>query len=1162
MNMNSILKKEGTHYSPFAAFLLFVCLSVISLQTYAQNESSLTLQVKDQNVEQVFTQITKQIGIKFFYDHETIRQEPPVSLNLSKAPLSEALNAISQQTQLRFERKGNTVLVSSKTKQKQTETKKDPISVKGKVSASSGEAIIGASIQVKGTATGTITDMDGNFSLQAEEGQVLTISYIGYESVQVKAGRKPLSITMKEDDVAMDEVVVTALGIRKEKKALAYSVTEVKGEDMNRVKVANLATGLAGKVAGVNVSKPASGVMGSSRIIIRGNGSLNGSNQPLYIIDGIPMDNTNYGQTGMWGGTDGGDGISSINSEDIESMSVLKGGTAAALYGSRASNGAIVITTKRGSVGKVKVEYNLSYTNEQIMFKNDDLQWEYGAGSNGANAEQMAYGVAMQQIQQQGYPESMLPVLIEKIAPSLASQINMLSFGSKLDGKDIMQFDGVRRPYIASGKDNFKNFYQNAWALTNNLAVSGGTEKVQYRIAAGDQRFHDIMPNSKLERNNITLNVQSKLDEHLTIKANVMYVRERAKNRPGLGDLTSNANATLFMLSPNTDVRLLEKRVDDKGMEFLPTGQTYIGNPYFIAYNHSNKDSKDRVIGSIEAQYNFTPNWYLRGKFGGDMINRRSENIVPYGTAVDNDGSITSSAIYNGEFNAEAILGYTNSFRNNLFSVDAFLGWNTMGTWYNQTTAAGQGFIQPGFEAMGSNTVTSGSTSKSESYINSIFGQLELSYRSMVYLTLTGRNDWFSALSYKGKNSSNHIFYPSVGAGFIISEALNMPEWIPYLKIRGSWAQSGGAVGPYNLGLTYAFNQKMFGHPIGYIGQSIVPNLDLKPLTSNAYEIGLDARFLNNRIGIDFTYYVRNTKDDIVDAGVSSASGYKGVRINAGKVHNHGVELLLTAVPVKTKDFTWNSSLNFSYNKSEVKRITDDINEFILETARTGHDGDNCGPAFIYHEVGEPYGIIKGESYKRNDKGEIMFDDNGLPMKGGIKKLGESVAPYTLGFSNSFNYKGFTLSFLIDAKIGGDIYSMTNAHMYSFGRHAGTLPGREGGVLGQGVKADGVTPNDVKADAMRYYMAMAGITEEFVYDASFVKLRELSFGYSFPQKWIKKLGMSALSLAIVGRNLWNIYDDVPLVDPEAMLNIGNGQGFESYGMPATRSIGFNLNVKF
>lgn len=487
MNINSILKKGSTYSCPFLTFLLFTCFSVISMKTYAQSENSLTLQVKKQNIEQVFAQITQQTGVKFFYDHETVRQESQITLSFRNASLKEILDAIGKQTKLRFERKGNTILVNSKTVKEKPVSKEEPIQVKGRIVDSTGEAIIGASIQAKGTSTGTITDIDGNFSLSVQEGQLLVISYIGYQSVQIKAERKTLNITLKESDIAIDEVVVTALGIRKEKKALAYSVTEVKGEEMNRVKVANLATGLAGKVAGVNVSKPASGVMGSSRIIIRGNGSLNGSNQPLYVIDGIPMDNTNYGQTNMWGGTDGGDGISSINSEDIESMSVLKGGTAAALYGSRASNGAIVITTKRGAIGKIKVEYNLSYTNEHIVFKNNDLQWEYGAGSTGANAEQMAYGLAMQQIQQNGLPESMLPTLIDKIAPTLASQINMLSFGSKLDGKDVMQFDGVRRPYVASGKDNFKNFYENAWALTNNVAVSGGTEKVQFRIAAGDQ---------------------------------------------------------------------------------------------------------------------------------------------------------------------------------------------------------------------------------------------------------------------------------------------------------------------------------------------------------------------------------------------------------------------------------------------------------------------------------------------------------------------------------------------------------------------------------------------------------------------------------------------------------------------------------------------------
>ena len=1161
MNINFMNKRMDRKSSPFLVFLLLACMLLTPAWVSAQKRMSITLNVQNESVENVFNGISKQTGMKFFYDQDIINQVPAVSLKVSDADLKSVLNKLSKQTNLQFEKKAETILVSSKAAKTSQKKEGKPVTAKGVVLDAKGEPVIGATIQVPGTTTGTITDIDGNFSLSAVTGQELLISYVGFQSVKAEVTERPMKIELTESSIAVDEVVVTALGIKKEKKALAYSVTEVKGDDMNRVKVANLATGLAGKVAGVNVSKPASGVMGSSRIIIRGNGSLNGSNQPLYVIDGVPMDNSNYGQTGMWGGADGGDGISSINSEDIESMSVLKGGTAAALYGSRAANGAIVITTKKGSVGRVRVEYNLSYTNEQLTLKNDDLQWEYGVGARGANPEMMAYGQAQGMIAQNGWPQSMLPTLVDKIAPAMALNLGMLSFGSKLDGSQVMQFDGVRRPYVAAGKDNFKNFYENGWALTNNVAVSGGSDKVQFRLAAGDQRFHDLMPNSKLERNNITLNVNSKLDEHLSIKANVMYVRERTHNRPGLGDLTLNANAALYMLPPNINVLDLQRRVDDSGKEFLPTSQTYIGNPYFIAYDYSTQDSKDRVIGSIEAQYNFTPNWYLRGRAGGDMINRRAESVTPWGTGTRPLGDIRNESTYNGEFNVEAIAGYTDAFKEGKFTVDAFMGWNTMGTWYNTTSAYGQNFIQPGFHVMGNSGVTSGGHSHSESYINSLFGQAEFSYNRMLYLTFTGRNDWFSALSYKGKSAKNNIFYPSVGAGFIVSEAVKLPEWIPFLKVRGSWAQSGGAVGPYQLGLIYGFNQNFGQYPIGSVGTDVVPNMDLKPLTSISYEAGLEARFLNNRLGLDFTYYVRNTKDDIVNAGVSASSGYNAVKINAGKVHNHGIELLLTAVPVKTRNFTWNSSLNFSYNKSEVKRITDEIDEFILETARTGHDGDNCGPAYISHEVGEPYGIIKGLAYKRNDKGEIMYQ-NGIPMNDGIKKLGESVSPYTLGFSNSFSYKGINVSFLIDAKIGGDIFSMTNAHMYSFGRHAATLPGREGGVIGKGVKEDGVTPNDVKVDAMTYYMAQAGITEEFVYDASFVKLRELSVGYTFPQKWVKKLGMSSLSLAVVGRNLWNIYDDVPLVDPESSMNIGNGQGFESYGLPATRSIGFNLNVKF
>lgn len=613
--------------------------------------------------------------------------------------------------------------------------------IKGIVSDSSGEPLPGVSISIKGTTFGTITNMDGQFTIRAKKGNTLIFSFIGYQTVEQKATDTPMKVTLQESSVQVDEVVVTALGIKKEKKALAYSVTEVKSEELNRVKVSNIANSLVGKVAGVNVVKPASGVMGSSRITIRGNGSLNGSNQPLYVIDGVPMNNGNYGQAGEWGGFDAGDGISSINSEDIESMSVLKGGTAAALYGSRAANGAIVITTKKGTAGKVRVEYNMSYTKDSPILKNNDLQWEYGCGANGMNPDQLAIATGA------GYgmtPEQ----AISQLAPTLAKQMSVMSFGSKMDGSNVTQYDGISRPYSPTARNNFKDFYDNAWSVTNNIAVSGGNEKIQFRVGAGDQRFHDMQPNSKLERNNITLNLTSRMNEHFSLKANIMYVRERAKNRPNLGDITSNANASLWQLAPNYGLSDM-KITNDDGTEYEVNAQGYVINPLFVVYKNSQKDAKDRIIGSVEVQYNFTPNWYLRGRAGGDMINRRAENVTPWGTArgAVKEGNISNSAEYHGEFNTEAIAGYTNSFKDGLVSVDAFIGWNTMASWSDATSSYGDQFVVPGFNTINNTKTKSGGHSTSESYINSLFGQAEMSYKSMIYLTLTGRNDWFSALS-------------------------------------------------------------------------------------------------------------------------------------------------------------------------------------------------------------------------------------------------------------------------------------------------------------------------------------------------------------------------------------------------------------------------------
>jgi TonB-linked SusC/RagA family outer membrane protein len=1005
------------------------------------------------------------------------------------------------------------------------------ISISGIVTDENRISLPGVNVHIKGTALGTVTDVDGKFELLAPPNGIVQFSYIGYESVESRITNVPLSIVMKEKSTEIDEVVVTALGIKREKKSLSYSVTELK-EDAFLVKESNLAAGLVGKVAGVNVVRPTSGAMGSSRITIRGNGSFE-SNQPLYIVDGVPIDNSNYGQPGLWGGTDGGDGISSLNSDDIESMTILKGGTAAALYGSRAANGAIVITTKKGAKGKPAVEWNSSFTFDTPIVRTDDFQYEYGHGIFGKAPESLA--------------------TIDMIGPS--------AWGGKLDGSNIMQFDGVTRPYVAAGKHNFARFYDEAWSLSNNLSVSSGNETMQYRISLGDQRYDDLFPNSKMSRNNISLNLTSELTNKLSLQASVMYLRERVKNRQMLNDYSSNGNVLLWILPPSIDIRSLSPAVDANGDELvLGSVSIWLANPYFIAYKRRQEDAKDRTIGSLQLQYNFNNRWYLRGRAGGDMIFRRSESTTPKGTAYQKDGGISSNFIFNGEFNAEAILGYKSTIGEK-WTVNAFTGWNSMAAWYESLSASGSRFIQPDFDIIGNTETTSGGQYKSENYINSLFGQAEMSFNNLLFLTFTGRNDWFSALSLKGKTTPNHIFYPSVGASFLLHEAMHLPSWIYFMKLRSSWAQSGGAVSPYSLALTYRYNEAINGYPTGSINTGTVPDLNLKPLTSTSYELGADIRFLNNRLGIDATYYVRNTNDDIVTARISNTSGYGSVLINAGQINNRGVELLLTATVLQIQKFRWNTSLNFSYNKSEIKRITDKIDSFVMATARAGAANDQGSPAYIYQEVGEPYGIIKGYSYKR-DNGEIVFDNDGYPVKGELKKLGEGVHPYTAGFGNRFEYRGFSLNLLIDGKFGGSVFSGTNNMAYYFGIHKNTLEGREGGVVGKGVTLGG-TPNKKVVPAMEYYMTLSDrITEEFVYDASFVKLREIAVGYTFPQSLIRKAGLSAVTVSLIGRNLLLLYSKVPMVDPESTFTNGNGQGLEQFGLPATRSWGINLNVKF
>ncbi|AOM76024.1 hypothetical protein BFS30_01905 [Pedobacter steynii] len=1006
--------------------------------------------------------------------------------------------------------------------------------VTGTVTDSKGNKLPGVSILVKNQqGKGTTTNQDGRYNLEVPANAVLIFRFIGFKETEVPVnGRKEINVSLSDDDVALNEVVVTSMGIKKEKKALGYAVTEVKGEDFTKARETNIANSLVGKVAGVNVTKPVSGSMGSSRVIIRGNTSITGNNQPLYVIDGIPLVNTNFGQSSVfYGGSDGGDGISSINPDDIESMSVLKGGPAAALYGARASNGAILITTKSGKAQKgVGIEYNAAYTIDQPIFNNEkDYQYVYGQGTNGVAPKDQA----------------------------TAFQNGISNWGAKLDGSQVMQFDGVLRPYSAI-KDNSRNFYNDGKTFTNTISLYGGSEKATIRFSASDLDNHDLMPNSSLKRNNFTLNGNLKVTDKFTAQVSAQYIRERVENRPNSGDFSWNPNVGVQLLPANYDVRNLSRRVDEKGDEYLVSSNIYLANPYFIAYDMQNRDRKDRLIASLDLKYDFTSYLYARLLAGTDFAYRHSQYIRPEGSAIAN-GSMSENQAYNGEFNSQLMIGFKKTIAND-FSVDAFVGGNIMKSKQSGLGASGSQFIVPFFYSV-NNTVTQGRYfDLYKKQFNSLFASAEIGYKGYLYATFTERNDWFSTLS----AASNSILYPSASLSFVASQAITMPSWISFAKLRTAWARTGSDsdISPYAQSLTYTFGQQHLGQSLAYINEGTIPNTRLKPATSKSYELGLDTRLFNDRIGLELTWYNRKTVSDILGSQISIASGFTNVRLNSGEMTNKGLEMMVSGTVFKQKSMAWDMSFNMGYNKNNILSLADGQQAMTVQQSRPGLYGDGGVPVFITAEVGKPFGVIQGYGYKRDDNGSIIYNNKGLPVQGELTNLGNSVSPYTLGYNNNFRYKNFNLGILLDAKFGGKISSGTNNLAYLAGLSKETLAGRETGIVGAGVNEQG-QPNTINVPAQEYYSWIANnISEEFVYDASFVKLRQVVLGVSLPKNWVGRLKMSDVSLSLVARNLFTLYKKVPIVDPESTFLTGNIQGIEMLSVPATRSFGLNLNCKF
>lgn len=1108
---------------------LITVLNVFGNTSYSQY-TKLNLDLKDVPIQTVLSAIEDQSEFFFLYSSKMIDVNRKVNIYSSNGKVSEVLENLFANTNIKYDVKDRQILLVNKNAESEREMQQLVIS--GIVTdKQTGEVMPGVNIQVKGTTIGTSTNSEGRFNLPIiDRNSTLIFSFIGYVSKEMEVGNSnTLNVSLDIEETSLDEVVITALGISKEKKSLAYAVTEVGGENFVKARETNIGNALSGKIAGVNATSTATGPGGSSRVIIRGNGSLGGNNQPLYVVNGVPIDNSNFGSAGMWGGYDSGDGLSSINPDDIENISVLKGGTAAALYGSRAANGVILITTKSGKAQKgIGVELNSTYTLENALVTSD-WQQEYGSG---------VYG-------------------LKPTTQAEAIQSGTISWGAKMDGSMVIQPDGVPRPYSPTGS-NIKKLYQTGNTFSNTITFNAGNESANVRFSASNMNNTAIIPNSGIKRNTFNLSGSANLTKKVIFEANVQYNIEKGQNRPWVSDQPLNVNSAPQLLATNIDIRMLKNYCyDENGNELL----WHIGdanNPYFIIDKVKTNDERRRLIGTFSTRYNIIKDFlFVRGKIGVDYYNVNADDLTPSGIKYWTPSYNSSkSTVY--ETNVEGLIGFNKTF--NRISVDAMVGGNQMHNVVDRITLSSGELNVPFQYFIRNGKSPSFGQGFSEYAINSIFANVNVGYHNYLYLNLSGREDWFSTLP----GESNSLLYPSVGMSFVFSEAWkSRPDWLSYGKIRSSWAQvGGGAPNPYALNLVYvAGSSSHLGQPLMDIDGGTIPNKSIKPYTSTTTEFGLDLRAFDNRIGADITVYNRITSDDIVSASVPASTSYVSVLLNVGEVRNRGIEIAFNGSPFKTRNgFNWDLLLNIAYNKNTVLKIAEGLSSLMLENGQI-----RTKNGFVYHYEGLPFGQVAGYKIKKDEAGNVVYDRaSGLPVKSEFMALGNGVPPLNISLSNSFNYKNFSFSFLIDGKFGGKLYSATNAYGTRWGLSKRTIENnvRETGVSVSGVDTEG-EPYNAVIPAQTYYQGISlTITDEFVYDASFIKLRQFSLGYSLPNSILSKTPLQAVTLSLVARNLLLLYSNIPNVDPESTYNSGNAQGLEMYGVPPTRSLGLNLMVRF
>lgn len=978
-----------------------------------------------------------------------------------------------------------------------------------------GEALVGATVTEEGTRNGTTTDANGAFRFNVSNPNgALVVSYTGYQTQRMPLNGSTSVNVALASGVDLDEVVVTALGISREKKSLTYGAQELSSSDLTRVKDANVINSLSGRTAGLQINRSGSGVGGSTRVVMRGQKSTR-DNNVLYVIDGVPMFNFSPAQPGdVWGqsgnsgnlGRDGGDAISNINPEDIESMTVLKGASAAALYGSQAANGVILVTTKRGKEGQTRVDFSSNATFESAALK-PELQYSYGSrpGEN-------------------------------------------FSWGDK-----------------KSSPDHVNDFFQTGSTYINSIGLTGGNKVAQTYFSYANTTSKGIIPTSELKRHNVTLRETAEFfNGRLNLGANLNYINQRGENRGAQG-LYFNPLTGLYLFPRGLNFadygeNNFEKFSDDRKLYL----QNWVGsrddwqNPYWILNRNPNFDTRNRYLGTITVGLKLTDwaNLQFRGNMdktfdsfeqhsyagteptladlNGRFVRSKSESTVKYGDVLLN---------LRKDFGNMSVAATIGSSINDIKVLSEYADSKGPGLRYPNTFVI-QNMIQPGANITQSQPV--------RSQLQSVFGSLSLGYKNMLYLDVTGRNDWSSTLAFTGSNS---FFYPSVGASAILSEMFQM-RGINFAKIRASYAQVGNGVNPYDTNIQYSFPAG--GAQAPTVG--LLPGTEVKSELSKSLEVGADVRFLNNRVGIDLTWYKTNTTNQRIEVSVPIGSGLNRAIVNAGDIQNQGIEATLTLVPVRRQKFEWLTNINFTRNKNEVKELTPILNN---GTYTITDGGVNNYDMVI--RVGHPYGEIGGKGFQYLN-GAMVVNADGVPLAGADTVLGNPAPDFTLGWNNTINFGNISVGFLIDGRFGGEVMSITQAVTDRFGVSKASADARDaGGVKATAVLADG-TAYTGTIDPEKYYVAVGGrdgITEAYIYDGTSIRLRELSVGYSFPKSatnWISK--GAGLRLSFVARNLIYFKNDAPF-DPDVAMSTGTGlQGVEVFSQPAVRSFGLNLGLNF